>query len=86
MLRVTVTALMVVIVAAVGAAPAESRCVAANVFVHWSGGADQPVVTEGQCLVPTSFTAYYWQEANVNVPTVPGVPSGAYLEVWVPLP
>ncbi|HEX2038794.1 MAG TPA: hypothetical protein VHF47_03565 [Acidimicrobiales bacterium] len=85
-LRAVMVSLTVIVTAVVGAAPGEARCLAADVIVHWTHQADQPVVTDGQCLVPTSFGAYLWNEVEVNVPTVTGAPAGAYVEVWVPLP
>lgn len=79
--------LAIVITALIGAQPSHATCLAADVIVHRTNQADQPVVTDGQCLVPTGFGAYLrvWHDAWVG-PTVTGVPSGAWVEVWVPLP
>lgn len=69
-----------------GAAPAQGRCVAADLTVHWSGQADQPVLTDGQCLVPTPLPATFQVEEDRSVPTPTGTPSGAYVDLWVPMP
>lgn len=86
MLRASAALLIVIIAPVIGAAPSEATCVAADVIAHRTNQADQPVVTDGQCLVPTGMGAYLRVEYNVNVPTATGAPSGAYIDLWVPLP
>ena len=88
MLRASAALSIVIITAGLGASPSEAGCLAADVIVHRTNQPDHPVVTDGQCLAPTGFSGPYlqvWQDAWIG-PTVTGVPSGAWVEVWVPLP
>ena len=85
LLRASAALIVVAAVLAVGITPSHARCLAADVIVHRTGQPDQPVVTDGQCLVPTPFGAYLRVEHDVRLPTPSGTPSGAYVEVWVPI-
>jgi hypothetical protein len=86
-LRAVVVLATVIMGAMAGAAPGEARCLTADVILHWSHKPDQPVVTDTQCLVWTPFNAVTQVEANVDTgETQPGLPAGAYVEVWLPYP
>ena len=68
------------------ATPSRAACLAADVVVHRTNQADQPVVTDGDCVGPLSSGSYLHVGHDANVPTATGVPSGAWVEVWVPIP
>ena len=87
MLRASAALAIVIIAPVIGAAPSEAECLAADVIVYRTNQADEPVVTDGQCLVPTPFTLRWrvFVEPWIGS-TVTGVPSGAMVELWVPVP
>lgn len=79
------SALGIAVMGVAEATPAQAGCVAADVIVHRTNEPDHPVVTDGQCLVPTPFGGVIRQELDVSWgSTATGVPSGVYLDVWVP--
>jgi hypothetical protein len=66
--------------------PAEAGCVSADVFVHRTNQSDVVLLTDNQCLVPTPWPENLRVMRDVRVPTVTGVPSGAYVDVWFTVP
>jgi hypothetical protein len=84
--RAVALATFAVVLSGVTSSPVHAKCVAADVYVHVTNQPDRRVLTEGQCLLPTPFTTYVRDSKDVHIPTVTGVPSGAYVEVIVPLP
>lgn len=87
MLRASAVLSIVIITAVIGTSPSEATCVAADVIVHRTNQPEQPVFTDGQCLVWTPFGGLLNTTASVSVGnTVTGVPSGAFVDLWVPFP
>ena len=86
MLRASAALSIVVITWSGGAAPSAATCLAADLVVHRTNQADEPVVTDGDCIGTTESGSYFHMGYDTNVPTATGVPAGAWVEVWVPIP
>lgn len=87
-LRIGIIASLLGAMGVVGTTPAQAECIRAEVVVFWSGGTEQTIWPKSNCIYDfggeESPLGGSVGHANQTVPT--GMPNGARVGVWVPVP